>query len=140
VSGALAVPNDLGVGAIGALIGAIIAGIFGWLTQQSKNETEQSVAVLAEWSKLNEALSDRLAAVEKDFAAYRAQVAAQFEELRKKHADEMEAMRTRHRVEMRQMRDLNEGLQRMIAQNSQSTAHLISDSPVTQPRDEDDAD
>jgi cell division protein FtsB len=60
--------------------------------------------------------------------------------LRKKHADEMEAMRTRHRVEMRQMRDLNEGLQRMIAQNSQSTAHLISDSPVTQPRDDDDAD
>jgi hypothetical protein len=30
---------------------------------------------------------------------------------------------------MRQMRELNEGLQRMIAQNSQSTAHLLEKSP-----------
>jgi predicted nucleic acid-binding Zn-ribbon protein len=137
------VQNDLGVGAIGALVGAavvaIITGIFGWFAQHEKSETDQSVAVLAEWSKLNKGLSDRLASVEKAFTDYRQQVAREMDEMREKCRLENEEMRAKHRREMRALRDLNEGLQRMIAQNSQSTAHLMGESPVTQPRDEGDS-
>jgi predicted nucleic acid-binding Zn-ribbon protein len=125
------VQNDFGFAFVGVLVGALITGVFSYLAQSKKSGTDREVAVLAEWSKLNEALSDRLAAVEKEFADYRNQVSAQFEDLRKTHGDEMDAMRNKHRAEMRRLRELNEGLQRMIAQNSQSTAHLISDSPAT---------
>jgi Skp family chaperone for outer membrane proteins len=140
VSGALAVQNDLFVGAIGAAIGAFVTGIFAWLTQRQKGSTEQSVAVLAEWSKLNEALADRLAAVEKECAQMRKDHAAEIENIRRDHSAEMDALWTKHRRDMRAQRELNEGLQRMIAANSQSAAYLISDSPVSQARDEDDED
>lgn len=112
---------------IGAVIGAIIAGFFAWLTQRNKGQTDTEVAVLAEWAKLNEALSNRLAAVEKEFAEYRQQIAKEFEDLRTRHSNEMDEMRKTHRAEMRAMRELNDGLQRQIAQNSQSAAHLIED-------------
>ena len=133
--------NDLGIGAIGALVGAgltaVISGIFGWFTQRSKDEADHGVAVLAEWSKLNAGLTTRLADVERECAQMRRDHAAEIERIRHDHAEQMEEMRRKHRAEMRSMRELNEGLQRMIAQNSQSAAHLISDSPVTHPKDDD---
>jgi hypothetical protein len=130
------VQSDFGIGAVGALIGAAVTGFFSWLSQRSKSDTDQSLAVLDQWSKLNKGLADRLAAVEKAFADYRTQIADEFEAMRKKHADELDDMRRRHRVEMRAMREMNEGLQRMIAQNSQSTVHLLGRSPIEETDDD----
>lgn len=110
----------MGWGAIGLVVGALLTGLFGWLAQRSKSDSDVEVAVLAEWQKLNAALSDRLSAVEKEFADYRNKMSAELEKLRGKH-----------RAEMRALRDLNEGLQRQIAQNSQSAAHLFGNAPNT---------
>lgn len=140
--------NDFGWAALWAVVGAAIAGLFNWLTQRTKGQTDQSVAVLAEWSKLNTGLASRLTEVERECAAMRREHAVEIEAMRKSHAEEMEAMRKahaaeidemrqKHRADMRAQRDLNEALQRMIAANSQSSAQLISDSPVTKPKDGD---
>ena len=129
---------DAGWAAIFGGIGAAITGAFAWLVQKSKGHSDVEVAVLAEWSKLNTAWSEAKAAVEQEFTEYRKTVAAEFEKLRTEHAAEVESirrehsqefdeLRRKHREEMREQRLLNEGLQRMIAQNSQSTAHLIGD-------------
>jgi Skp family chaperone for outer membrane proteins len=128
------------VAIVSALVSAVITGLFSWLAMRTKGETDHSVAVLAEWSKLNEALADRLAAVEKECAQMRKDHAEEIENIRRDHSAEMDDMRRKHRAEMGEMRKLNEGLQRMIAQNSQSTAYLVSETPVTQPRDAGDAD
>jgi hypothetical protein len=128
--------SDASWAGIGAIVGGMLTGLFAWLTQRTKAGSDVEVAVLSEWQKLNGALSSRLSAVEKDFAAYRTCVAEKFEELRAKHSTEIDEMRKQHRAEMRAMRELNEGLQRQIAQNSQSAAQLLSASPVTQPKDD----
>lgn len=151
--GESAVPNDLGWGAIGIVVGAVVTGFFTWLSAKSKGTTDQSIAVLEQWSELNKGISDRLATVEREFADYRQQMAkdveqlrtdhaAEIEKIRREHSAEIEEMRKKHRTEMRTLRDQNdelrrhnEGLQRMIAQNSQSNAQLLSESPVTHPRD-----
>jgi hypothetical protein len=135
-SKASAVQNDFGWAAVGAFIGALVTGLFGWLVQRSKSETDHEVAILAEWSKLNQGLANRLSAVEQECAKMRRDHAAEIESIRRDHAGEMEDMRKKHRTEMRGQRELNEGLQRMIAQNSQSAAQLLSDSPVTWPKDD----
>lgn len=108
--------SDLGTAAIWTAIGAVIAGLFAWLVQSSKGTTDIEVAVIAEWQKLNLALSERVSALEKTLS-----------EVRSAHAKEMEEIRNKHRTEMRRLRELNEGLQRQIAQNSQSTAHLMGE-------------
>jgi nucleosome binding factor SPN SPT16 subunit len=119
--------SDASWAGVGAAIGAIFTGVFAWATQRMKGGTDIEVAVLAEWQKLNGALSKRLSAVEAEFATYRTKVAKEIDE-----------MRAKHRAEMRAMRELNDGLQRQIAQHSQSTANLLSDSPVTRPKDDGD--
>lgn len=106
--------------AIGALLGAMITGAFGWLAQNRKSGADIEVAVLAEWQKLNAALSDRVSALERELS-----------DVRRAHAAELDEMRRTHRAEMSSLRKLNEGLQRQIAQNSHSAAHLMGDSPVT---------
>lgn len=118
--------GDFSWAAIGAAVGSVITGLFSWLVQRSKSGTDIEVAVIAEWQKLNSALSDRVSELER-----------QISDLRRTHADEMDEMRKKHRAEMRQLRELNEGLQRQIAQNSQSAATLIGD--LKPKRDEGDA-
>lgn len=119
--------SDAGWGVvIGTAIGALITGLFAWLAQRGKSDGEIQIAVLAEWQKLNAALSNRVSMLETRIA-----------ELQATHSKELEEMRRTHRAEMRAMRELNEGLQRQIAQNSQSTAHLMGDTPVTGGDDED---
>jgi TolA-binding protein len=129
--GALAVVNDFSVGTTGAfaVLAAIVGGVFGWLVQRGKSESDQSVAVLAEWSKLNTGLARRLTDVERECAQMRKDHAAEIERIGQEHAAQLNEMRDKHRAEMRSMRELNEGLQRMIAQNSKSTAYLIGDFP-----------
>lgn len=138
--------SDISWAGIGAAIGAFVTGLFAWLGQHRKSETDIEVAVLAEWQKLNGALADRLASVEKEFSTYRTTVSGQFEqlhlkhgteidEMRRSHRSEIDEMRKTHRAEMRAMRELNEGLQRQIAQNSQSTASLLGASPVVKAKD-----
>jgi hypothetical protein len=109
-------PDQYAWGALGAVIGSAITSFFTWLAQRGKSSAEIEVAVLAEWQKLNSALSDRVAGLEKELAV-----------VRRRHSDEIEEMRNKHRAEMRALRELNEGLQRSIAQNSQSTAHLMGE-------------
>lgn len=116
--------SDVSWAGIGAAVGAFLTGLFAWLVQRSKAGTDIEVAVLAEWQKLNAALSGRVSDLEEQLAA-----------VRRAHADEIDEMRKRHRAEMAALRSLNEGLQRQIAQNSQSTAQMLSESPVTKPRD-----
>lgn len=139
--------NDIGWAALWAVVGAALTGLFAWLTQRSKGRSDQGVAVIAEWSKLNTGLANRLTDVERDCAAMRREHAEEIERMRKAHASEMEAMRKahaaeiddmrqKHRDDMRTQRDLNEALQRMIAANSQATAQMISASPVTQVKDD----
>lgn len=120
--------DSFGWGAMWAAVGALVTGLFAYIVQKSRGGTDIEVAVLAEWQKLNAALSDRLAAVEAQFADYRT-----------KMAGEIEALHKSHRAEMRALRAQNDGLQRIILQNSQSSAQLISESPVTHPKDDDDA-
>jgi hypothetical protein len=119
--------SDASFAGLGAAIGAFFTGIFAWLIQRNKGGTDIEVAAIAEWQKLYSALSGRVSDLESELA-----------QVRRDHATEIEEMRKRHRSEMRAMRELNEGLQRQIAQNSQSTAQLLSNSPVTHPKDEDD--
>lgn len=128
--------SDISWAGVGAAIGAFLTGLFAWLVQRNKGVTDIEVAVLSEWQKLNGALSDRLGAVEREFAAYRTKMASEIEVLRTKHGTEIEEMRRQHRTEMKSLRDLNEGLQRQIAQNSHSTAQMLSGSPVTRPKDD----
>jgi predicted transcriptional regulator len=122
-------PNAAGIGGffalVGAVVGALVTGFFAWLAQRRKSDGDVEVAVLAEWQKLNGAMSDRLTTVEREFAEYRSAMAAEIAELHKKYRLEIEEMRKQHRAEMQAMRELNEGLQRAIAQNSRSTVHLI---------------
>lgn len=140
--------SDVSWAGIGAAIGAFATGLFAWLTQRTKATSDVEVAVLREWQKLNGALSERLSTVEKDFAAYRSKMSSELEDLRSRHAAEIDQMRKQHRGEidemrkqhreaMRAMRELNEGLQRQIAQNSKSTVALLSRSPVTKVEDDD---
>lgn len=117
--------NDVSWAGLGAAIGALITGLFAWLGQRSKSGADIEVAVIAEWQKLNAALSGRVSQLEKDLS-----------DVRRAHSAELEEMRRKHRAEMRVLRELNEGLQRQIAQNSQSTAHLMGGDPVTQPKDD----
>lgn len=120
--------SDVSFAGLGAAIGAFVAGVFAWLTQRNKSGTDIEVAVLAEWQKLNAALSGRVSALETELS-----------EVRRAHSRELDEMRRTHRAEMTAMRELNEGLQRQLAQNSQSTAMMLSKSPVTEVRDEDDS-
>jgi predicted transcriptional regulator len=117
--------SDASWAGLGAAIGAVVTGFFAWIVQRVKAHGDIEVAVLAEWQKLNGALSVRLAAVEREFAEYRTKMAANIEGLHTKHNREIDEMRKQHRAEMKAMRELNEGLQRAIAQNSRSTVHLI---------------
>jgi methyl-accepting chemotaxis protein len=128
--------GDFSWAGIGVAIGAFVTGLFAWLAQRSKSGTDIEVAVLAEWQKLNGALSKRLADVEQEFADYRRRISDEFEQLRDKHAAEVNEMREGHRAEMRALRELNDGLQRQIAQNSKSTAQLLGRTPV--PKDKPD--
>lgn len=146
------------IGAVGVVAGAIITGFFGWLglrhrarhdaaTAKTTSAAAIEVAVISEWQKLNRALADRVTGVEKELAQVRSEHAAELEKIRKDHAEEIQkirrdhsaeidTMRRQHREEMRELRDQNdelrrqnEGLMRMISQNSHSTAHLMGDDP-----------
>ena len=132
--------SDVGNIGSGAVAGSLITGALAWLAQRRRAESDVEVAVLNQWQKLNGALSDRLTAVERDFAEYRSEMsksmadlrskhAAEIDQMREQHRTEIDEMRRQHRTEMKAMRELNEGLQRQIAQNSQSTAQLITKSP-----------
>lgn len=123
--------DSFGWAALWTAIGALVTGLLAWLTQRSKGDTDRDVAVIAQWEKLTSALSGRISAVEAELAAVRTAHANEIDELRRTHRAEIDEMRKTHRIEMRTMRELNEGLQRMIAQDSQSTARLISDSPIS---------
>jgi flagellar motility protein MotE (MotC chaperone) len=102
--------------AVVAVLVAFVTGLFTAFAARSKSASEIEVAVLAEWQKLNAALSDRVTALEKELS-----------DVRRANSNELDEMRNKHRAEMRALRDLNEGLQRQIAQNSQSTVHLMDD-------------
>lgn len=141
--------DSFGWAALWGAIGAMVTGILAWLTQRNKGDTERDVAVITQWQALTASLSDRLDGavrriddVEKELANVRKDHAAEIAEIRRAHSSEIaqmrqdhrveiDDMRKKHRAEMNAMRDLNEGLQRMIAQDSQSTARLIGDTPVT---------
>jgi Skp family chaperone for outer membrane proteins len=130
--------SDVGIAATAASLGALVTGFFAWLIQRAKGGTDIEAVVIAEWKALFGGVSDRLATVEREFTEYRMKVSKQFEEMREQHAREKEDLRRKHEAEMHAQRELNEGLQRQIAQNSQSSAHMLSRSPVTQVRDEPD--
>ena len=132
----------MGEGPLWAVVGAALTGLFAFLVQKLRGQTDETVAVLGQWQELLDAhkassnaeiaaLKARLSEVEKELAQVRNQASIDMAALRKQHATEMDEMRKRHRLEMRQLRELNDGLQRMIAQNSKSTAQLMGDSPAT---------
>lgn len=125
--GSIAAMNDLGWAAVGGAIGAFFTGLFAWLAQRTQGASSIEVAVLSEWQKLNAALSDRLSAVEQEFAKYRIDMSREMALRDRQHAEELREIREKHRSEMRALRELNEGLQRQIAQNSQSGANLLGD-------------
>lgn len=79
---------------IGALFGTFFTGLFAWMSQRGKSESDRDIAVIAQWEKLTKALSERVTVLE---------------------------------AELAEVRRMNEGLLRMIAQDSQSTARLIGD-------------
>src|SRR3712207_247236 len=131
----------VGDGPLWAAAGALIAGIFTLLAQKLRGKTDETVAVLGQWQELLNAhkasaaqeialLKGRVGMLEKELAEVRDTASKGMAELRKAHATELDEVRTKHRTEMKSLRELNEGLQRMIAQNSQSTAQLISEDPT----------
>lgn len=121
-------PNTgIGWGAFGAVFGTAITAIFAWMAQRNKGQVEETVAVRQQWEKLTGSLATRLSTVEREFAEYRQQMAKQIADMEQRHAAERREERRRHDAELRAMRELNEGLQRQIAQNSQSVAHRLGD-------------
>lgn len=131
-------------GPLWALVAAAITGAVTLLVQRLRGQTDETVAVMAQWKELLEAhrasadaeikaLKERINAVEKELAEVRDQSSKDMAELRKRHSSEIDEMRKKHRDEMRKMRELNEGLQRMIAQNSRSTAQMIERSAMPDP-------
>ena len=123
----MAVNDEWGIGALGVAIGAFIAGLWAWLTQKSKGGTDVEVAAIGEWQKLYKALSGRVSELELARARDREEHAREVAQLIKDHSDAMEALKANHREEMKELRNYCEGLERHIAQNSQSRAHLLSD-------------
>lgn len=119
--------DDWGIGAIGVAIGGFITGLWAWLTQRSKGGTDIEVAAIAEWEKLYRALSGRVSALEQQLADVRSAHAQEIEQIMKDHIAAMDALRENHRAEMKKLRTYCEGLERQIAQNSRSTAHLLTD-------------
>lgn len=143
----------MGDGPVWAVVGASIAGLFTLAVQKLRGQTDETVAVMGQWKALLDAhkqtadaeiatLKERISTIEKelvqvrdkaskDLIKVRDQASRDLAEQRKRHAAEREADQKKHEAEMAQMRALNEGLQRIVAQNSQSTAHLIGETPVT---------
>lgn len=107
-------------GAIGALVGAALTGLFAWLTQRSKGRVDESIAVRDEWEKLTGSLAAANETLRGELAA-----------AQKLHVEQMAEKRTQHEAELKAMRIMNEGLLRIIAQNSQSKAQLLSLTPVS---------
>jgi len=138
--------SDISLAGIGAAVGAFFTGLFAWLVQRTKGDSAAEVAAMGEWHRIYNAVSGRLAAVETECAEQKKQQAADMAEMRIEHSRELAEIRAEHSKEIDEimevhhsglaaMRELNEGLMRQIAQNSQSAAQLLSDSPVTHPKD-----
>lgn len=131
-------------GPLWALIAAVVSGLFVWLTQRLRGQTDETVAVLGQWERLLDAhkqaaaaeiaaLKERLTAVEKELAEVRDQASKDMAALRQQHSREIDEMRTKHRAEMKELRENNAGLQRMIAQNSQSMAYRMGRDEASEP-------
>lgn len=60
--------NDTGwtalVAAIAALFGAFLTGLFAWMSQKGKNDSDHEIALIGQWKELTAALSARVAVLE----------------------------------------------------------------------------
>lgn len=52
--------------ALGALFGTVVAGFFAWLTQREKGGSERDIAVIAQWERLTNALTQRIDTLEEE--------------------------------------------------------------------------
>ena len=52
--------------AIGTLFGAFFTGLFAWMSQRGKNDSDRDMAVIAQWEKLTKALTDRIDKLERE--------------------------------------------------------------------------
>lgn len=109
-------------GWLGWAAALVLAG-FTAVTQFRKVKVDEQSAATHMWESLTkahtaqiEALSERVSSLEKDMAA-----------MRLAHADEIAEMKKAHADELRKRDEDIVQLQRIIAQNSQSTAYRMGD-------------
>ena len=115
-------PGSIGVGAV---ITAIIAGFFTWLTQRSKGKIDESAVLMAGYKELL-AASERNAQQQIDALTKRLTTAEEaIANMKLQHAEELAKMKKTHADDVRARDDIIAGLQRMIAQNSRSQTYLM---------------
>jgi len=103
-----------------ALTGWAAAGVGPYLTwrlNSRKADVDESALILGKWKELVEAHEKAIAAVREEFSAYRATALTEITDLRSR----LTAAERR----ITELETENAGLKRSIAQNSQSTAHLL---------------
>lgn len=108
-------------GAVSGWVVAIVAPLLVFLATNRKTDVDESAMILGKWKELVEAHEKAIAAVREEFATYR-----------KSALEEIADLRTRLSAAERRIGELeteNAGLKRAIAQNSQSTAHLLGGRP-----------
>ncbi|MBI0474208.1 hypothetical protein D9601_02360 [Sphingomonas sp. MA1305] len=104
-------------GTVAGWVAAAIGPFTVYLTMRRKTDVDESAMILGKWKELVEAHEKAIAAVREEFASYRVTAIAEIADLRTR-LSKAEMRITELEVE-------NAGLKRSIAQNSQSTAHML---------------
>ena len=96
---------------------AVLAALAAWIRDRRKSDIDESALVLGKWKELVEQHQSAIKEQREEFAAYKK---VSMEEI----ADLRDRLRKAER-EIINLREENAGLRRSIAQNSQSTVHML---------------
>lgn len=122
--------NDLGDGPVWGAIGAAVAGLFAWFASlgrtkvdSKKVDVDESGALFGGWKSLFEevraeatALRERVEHLEKLVG-----------DMQERYSNAIAKIKSEHQEELRRHLDEINALRRHIAQNAQSTLHMMGD-------------
>lgn len=112
---------------IGGLAGyglAVLVAIFAFFRDRRKADVDESAIILAKWKELVEHHEERLSTLGGEIESLRKRLAAA-----ESRISELQADLEKERTARRKLEAENAGLKRAIAQNSKSTAHLLTANP-----------
>lgn len=113
---------DGDVGSWGGWAASGLIALGAWWNARRKTDVDESALVLGKWKELVEQHQSSIAAIRDEFATYKQTAIAELKDMR----DRLSLAEGR----IRELETENAGLKRMIAQNSQSTAHMIQRATV----------